>query len=319
MDDLLIQDTELQDYTYGLAAAPDFAASGVCFAASYSGLSRSEDGGVTWRPALASLALDAPLPTTSVTVAAGGAVFAGVPGGILSSLDGGATWDTAPLPSPPPFIAALAASPCFEQDGTLFAATMEDGVFVSIDRGRSWQAWNIGLLDHAALCLAVSPAYGRDALLLAGTESGIFMSTNGGRYWREIPFPMDHAPVLCLALSPAFERDGTIFAGTAAHGLFSSCDRGQVWHPHATPGGGAVNAVLLAPDFPTTPHVLALVDDEPAISYDGGSSWSRCSPGGESGAGVASVAAPLGLDPGQPLLLGLMDGRVDRCTLGAAR
>jgi photosystem II stability/assembly factor-like uncharacterized protein len=319
MEDLLAQVTELQDYVYGLAAAPDFATSGVCFAAHYSGLSCSKDGGVTWRPALTSLALDAPLPATSAAIARDGTVFAGVPGGIVSSLDGGATWRSAPLPSPPPFISALAVSPRFERDGTVFAGTMEDGVFVSSDCGLSWQAWNIGLLDHTVLCLAVSPAFERDALLLAGTESGIFFSTNGGRFWHEAAFPMDHAPVLSLALSSAFELDGMIFAGTAAHGLCSSRDRGQSWISHPMPGSGAVNAVLLAPDFSARPHLLALVDDLLLISRDGGDTWSPCSPGGESGVGVASVAAPLGLDADRPLLVGLVDGGVQRYTISTAR
>jgi photosystem II stability/assembly factor-like uncharacterized protein len=303
--------TPAQDYIYGLAAAPDFATSGVCYAAHLGGLHRSGDGGRTWYPALASLGLGMPVPATSVAVAGDGAVFVGLPGGIVSSRDSGATWSRALLPSPAPSISALAISPHFSQDGTVFAGTIEDGVFVSINRGINWQAWNIGLLDHSILCLAVSPGFGRDALVFAGTEGGIFYSANGGRYWRELGFPMEHAPVLCLALSSDYEQTGQIFAGTAANGLFSSSDRGQHWGTHSLPEG-AINALLVTPD---QHGILALVDDLLLFSGDNGATWTPWNSGDSSGGGVASVAAPLSLGVGQPLLVGYVDGRIKHHTL----
>ena len=88
------------------------------------------------------------------------------------------------LPAPAPFISALALSPNFARDDAAFAGTLEDGVFLTHDRGKRWEAWNIGLLDRNVLCLAVSPAFERDRSLFAGVESGIFYSSNGGRFWR---------------------------------------------------------------------------------------------------------------------------------------
>ena len=142
-------------------------------------------------------------------------MFAGVPGGILRPVDGGECWFIATLPSPPPFVAALAISPNYAHDGTLFAATLEDGVFRSADRGGYWAAWNFGLLDLNVFALAVSPDYASDETLYVGTESGIFRSTNGGRAWRAVDFPADRAPVRSRAcLSPAAAP--TDLAATAA-------------------------------------------------------------------------------------------------------
>src|SRR5215813_730527 len=194
MVDLLPEDIQLQESVYGLAVAPDFHASGVCFAARHGGLSRSEDGGITWRPAFDSLGLDVTLAATSVALSPefqrDGVVLAGVPGGILRSGDGGMSWSSVLLPAPPPFISSLALSPDFANDGAAFAGTLEDGVFLTHDRGNRWEAWNIGLLDRSVLCLAVSPAFERDRTLFAGVESGIFYSANGGHFWRETAFPI---------------------------------------------------------------------------------------------------------------------------------
>ncbi len=187
-----VAESEMPSGIYALAASPEFAHDGICFAASQGGLFRSEDGGATWRPAYGGIAVTGPVPTTVVAVPPAfpgdRTVFAGVEGGILRSLDGGHAWSSASLSEPSlrlrPIVSALEISPDFERDGVLFAGTMEDGVFRSADRGASWVAWNFGLLDLNVLCLAVSPDFANDETLVAATESGLFVSTNGGRAWR---------------------------------------------------------------------------------------------------------------------------------------
>ena len=76
-----LDDSQLQDMVYALAASPNFAVDGVCFAARQSGLYRSDDGGRTWRSLFEVLRLEALLPATSVALSPGfesdGAVFAG--------------------------------------------------------------------------------------------------------------------------------------------------------------------------------------------------------------------------------------------------
>ena len=313
----MAEETRVQDIVYSLAVSPNFAQDGVCFAARHSGLYRSDDGGLTWQDAYASLELDMPLPTAAVAVSpdfeADRSVFAGVSGGILRSVDGGHNWYIASLPSPPPFVFTLAVSPNFAHDGTLLAGTMEDGVFRSADRGSHWSAWNFGLLDLNTLALAISPDFANDETLFVGTDSGIFRSTNGGRAWREVNFPTDLAPVLSLALSPNYAMDGVVFAGTESHGLFCSRDLGNTWLRLGEEViNDAVNSVLVAPGFPAQPDVLALLSDALLVSRDGGQAWSDWQPGLPTDRGLASVAAPQGLDPNAPLLVGLVDGGVLR-------
>jgi photosystem II stability/assembly factor-like uncharacterized protein len=301
---------------YAIAVSPNYAQDGGCFAACDSGLYRSEDGGFTWRFAYSDFTGDSPPTTTAVAISPDFAtspyVFAGGHGGILRSADGGVTWSLATLPTPPPLVSTLVVSPQFVQDGTVFAGTVEDGVFRSNDRGTHWTAWNFGLLDLSIFALAVSPNFSYDDTLFAGTEIGIFRSTNGGRAWREVAFPIDHAPVLSLALSPGYAEDGILYAGTETHGLLRSDDRGHIWRPIAEGQlSGSVNAITLAPTFPRRLEILIQLDDTVLVSHDGGGSWSErvTLPAQQR---VAAVAAPQGFGRDTTLLVGLVEGGVQR-------
>jgi hypothetical protein len=315
---------QIGDIVYSIAISPNFTHDGICFAARRSGLYRSEDGGVTWRSAYEALGLSALLPTMAVAVSPDfvedRSVFAGVLGGILRSRDGGSSWSIAELPSPPPLVSALVVSPDFAHDSTLLAATMEDGVFRSADRGSRWASWNFGLLDLRVLTLAVSPAFAHDETLFAGTESGLFRSTNGGRAWREIDFPTTAAPVLSLALSPAYAADGILFAGTEGSGgpeypsgLLRSSDRGRTWVGLGDEAiAGAVNGILLSPDFPRVAHILVVLDSSLVVSRDGGQTWSPWRADFCFDQGIGCAVAPQGLDSGALVLVGLVDGGVMR-------
>lgn len=308
---------KLLDTVYSLAPSPQFEKDGICFAACHSGLYRSEDGGLTWHPAYKSLDLEEPLTTTSVAVSSDfkndRSVFAGVSGCVLRSFDGGQNWEIVPLPSPPPHISSLVVSPYFSHDSILFAGTLEDGVFRSSDRGSHWAAWNFGLLDLNTLCLVISPDFCNDETLFLGTDSGIFISTNGGRAWRETNFPSEFAPVISLALSPDYASDGVLFAGTEYSGLYYSEDRGRRW----TRLGeelitAAVNAIILSPFFPGKQDVLITLDRALLISRDGGRSWSPWKDDLDIKQNIISAAAPLGLYPDAPLLVGYAEEGVHR-------
>jgi len=301
---------------YAIAVSPNYARDGGCFAACDSGLYRSEDGGRTWQFAYSDFTGDTPPSTTAVAISpdftTSPYVFAGGHGGILRSADGGRTWSLAILPSPPPLVSTLAVSPQFIQDGTVFAGTLEDGVFRSNDRGGHWVAWNFGLLDLSIFALAVSPNFAPDDTLFVGTEIGIFVSANGGRAWREVDFPIDHAPVLSLALSPGYAEDGIMYAGTETHGLLRSDDRGHSWRSVGEGQlSGSVNAITLAPAFPQRLEILIQLDGTVLVSHDGGTSWSErvTLPAQQR---VAAVAAPHGFCRDAPLLVGLVEGGVIR-------
>jgi photosystem II stability/assembly factor-like uncharacterized protein len=312
------QETPVQDLVYALAVSPNFAQDRICFAARTSGLYRSDDGGVNWQHAYDSLNLNAPLATMAVVISpnfeSDRSVFAGVPGGIMRSVDGGQSWNAAILPSPPPIISTLALSPNLARDGIVLAGTVEDGVFRSADRGSRWSRWNFGLLDLNVFCMALSPDFSNDETIFVGTESGIFRSTNGGRAWREVDFPTELAPVLSLAISPDYTNEdgsGVLFAGTESHGLFASHDKGHTWTRLGENDiDESVNCVILSPEFPAKPDVLVTLSTSLLVSRDGGRSWAEWKACQTFEQGLTSVAAPQGLAPDAPLLVGLAEGGV---------
>lgn len=260
---------QADDTVFSLAASPDFAVDGICFAACASGLYRSRDGGQSWE----SLDIGTRLAVTGLAVSPDyghdRSLFAAVQGGILRSSDGGDTWFAARFAAPPPLFSALRASPSFEYDGVLLAGTMEDGIFASSDRGANWQSWNFGLFDLNVLCIALSPSLAEDETVLAGAETGLYRSDNGGRAWRETAFPTDRAPVLCLAFID--DGAGKILAGTENHGLWVSGDQGRNWLRLAEKSMPAtVNDIQSAGR-----RIFALVDDGLLTSADDGQTWTR--------------------------------------------
>jgi photosystem II stability/assembly factor-like uncharacterized protein len=312
MNDFVLEN-QAEDVIYALVASPHFVAEKLCYAARQSGLWVSRDGGHLWRSAFASLDVPSLPPATAVAVSAEGTVLVGVPGGLLTSNDGGQTWMTSALPRPAPFITTLVLSSDYQRDGVALAGSMEDGVFVSEDHGKSWNAWNFGLLDQNIFCIAMSPDFSHDKCVYAGTESGIFYSKNRGRSWRAINFPHDYSPMLSLALSPTYAFDGVIWAGTESNGLFCSQDHGLSWEQIGPKG--SVNTIILSPYFPKMPDILMLLDDTLLLSRNRGQSWSAANKSLSSGIGFTTVIAPVGLDAGSVMLLGSDEGNISATTL----
>jgi photosystem II stability/assembly factor-like uncharacterized protein len=255
------------------------------FAAKQSGLYRSTDGGKTWSDAYAALKLTAPLPTQAVAVTVVDEVtyvFAAVEGRILRSLDGGTNWQVAELDSPAPLVTALAISPDFAHDGLVLAATMQDGIFFSTDRGVKWQGWNFGLYDSSVNALAFVDAQN----IIAAAQSGVFVSTNAGRSWRDLDFPIDAAPALCAAVS----GENVFYIGTEACGLFRSGDGGKTWE---TVCAGGVEQI----------HIhngrIFILNDGNLLFSDDGKDWQS-----------HDIEAEITAFIAEPLLIGLASGEV---------
>lgn len=301
-------------FVYGFSARPGGSdgAGQTQFAALTSGLLRSSDG-KTWTDCLPSQEGTATGVTSVVAPQGDGTVLVGLAGGILVSRDDGLTWGVAKVPSPPPVVTALVASPNFLIDGVALAATMEDGVLRSSDHGSSWIIWNFGLLDLEVLSLAISPDYGEDETLFAGTQSGLFRSTNGGRAWRECTLPGAFDPVLALAISPAYAKDQTLWAGTESGNLFVSVDGGESWETLPGPvAGEAINGLWAGTDA-AGGQVLACVCGGRLWLRQGKGHWKepRHSPQGE----ISTIHAPSGLARGNTLWVALLGGAIEKLVI----
>ncbi|MCG8607229.1 hypothetical protein MJD09_19875 [bacterium] len=111
-------------------------------------------------------------------------------------------------------------------DGTLFAGTEDDGIFISTDSGQTWQSHNDGLESLTIYCLAQDPQ--SDLVLYAGTfRGGVFKSIDGGKSWKSYNNGLTRLDIHALLVDPS--DSDVIYCGTLGGGVFVSEDGGANW------------------------------------------------------------------------------------------
>jgi photosystem II stability/assembly factor-like uncharacterized protein len=187
------------------------------------GVWRSRDAGLTWSRAWSGLYNAQPTALAFLPGGGDAGALAGTrSGGLYRSLDGGRSfgWLATSLPrGAGQDIAALAVSPAFDRDRTVFLAATS-GVWISQDGGLGWRR-TPG--PAPAGSLSISPQFATDRIVVADTQ----MSRDGGESWT--PVPGATAP---LALSPTFATDNTLWAG--GERLRRSTDGGATWQDFQT-------------------------------------------------------------------------------------
>ena len=234
--------------------------------------------------------------------------FGAVAGGVWKSTDAGATWQ--PLFDDQK-IASIGAIAVAESDSNvLYVGTGEaclrgnitygDGVYKSLDGGRSWK--HIGLRDSRHIgAVAVHPK-NPDIVLVAALghaygpneERGVYRSADGGRSWQkvlyrdadtgavDVVFDPANANILYASLWQVRRTPWSLSSGGPGSGLYKSTDGGLTWtrlEGHGLPegllgrigvsvagGGGRVYALIEA-------HEGGLFRSD-----DGGANWVRINP-----------------------------------------
>ena len=149
-------------------------------------------------------------------------------------------------------IEAIALDP--QHPNTLFAATLEAGVFYSSNGGRSWRALDIAPSAQRVDALAIAPQ--DPQTVYAGTGGGIFKTTDGGATWQAVNSGLfgdetaaERQHRLLEGFAFAFAIGGTqgetVFAATwggglrerlAGEGLRKSTNGGASWQTTAFEG-----------------------------------------------------------------------------------
>src|SRR3954451_17497566 len=222
---------------------------GQLYACTSAGLFRSGAGGSTsWQPVgqgpgprklsmggVQSIIFNTP-DGLDMTVAVAGAAGAGV----YYTSDGGDHWDRASGMPSVESVYYMTTSPA----GIPIYAAADDGVYASIDFGRSWTLISDGIPPgELVLRVAVSPE--DPSHLYASTSSGVYKSQNGGVTWAAAegsdgePLPAaggKRAFVLAPALNGQF-GDKHAIVGTEK-GVWATIDDGEHWgqmSPDANP------------------------------------------------------------------------------------
>lgn len=268
------------DLGYGpTAVALDRDHPGVVFAATTTGLHRSDDGGDSWvlaafeNTAVAGVAID-PHATDTIFVTIDGASFE-EPSTVWKSTDRGVTWTSVIRPTPSgydPGYAHFVFDPVRPDTLYLFFGleySYRSLVLRSTDGGTSWSPLP---LEFGVNDLAVLP----NGTLFIATDSGLGHSDDGGATWVPTLVPGDpagppHDHFVRILASPAAPGE-LIAAGSA--GIWTSHDQGASW---ATSSRGllaqAAWQVAVAPTGP--PAVFSLAGVSVFRSADQGDTWTR--------------------------------------------
>ena len=125
---------------------------------------------------------------------------------------GNNTWTTNGPPGG--YIHALAIDP--GSPNTIYAGTLDGGVFKSTNGGANWS--QTSLINPSIFALAIDP--GSPNTIYAGTidgGGGVFKSTNGGANWNQFNTGLTNTSVLALAIDQSGQF---LHAGTGGGGVF---------------------------------------------------------------------------------------------------
>jgi photosystem II stability/assembly factor-like uncharacterized protein len=200
----------------------------------------------------------------SIQTNASGETWAATGGGLLARSQDG--WrPVSGGPAQPGLVAAPGTN--------WWVAGLNGGLSSTYNSGRTWWEPFIDGIDEAITCVAASPRWATDRVMLAGTAgAGVARTVDGGRRWLGTNFGLRDYTVLALAPATDWSRREIIFAGTL-DGVYRSSGGGRAWKPVGL-DGLPIQALVASSAF--AENGVALAGSEAAGLYrtaDGGFTW----------------------------------------------
>lgn len=196
------------------------AGNGIWLVGAADGIAYSSDGGASWTAGAMPQTAQISQIVVSPNFAVDGIAFAATTSqGVLRTTDSGVSWRYRSLGLADAEVTAIALSPTFKIDITLFAGVM-NGLFMSVNLGETWR---LTALERAAAPLA-GIAFARNGLLAGSESRGLYHSTNRGAAWSKRGAFVS-GPISALAVSP----DATKIALATPMVVATSNDYGETW------------------------------------------------------------------------------------------
>jgi photosystem II stability/assembly factor-like uncharacterized protein len=195
----------------------------------------TEDGGAHWRQttpptSIPTEYLNDTMALDMATIDGQTILYAGTNGcGVLHSTDRGASWDTGrredcSLPSTMPRnVQSMTIDP--HSIDTLYVAADSNKVFVTMDRGETWNTGNISLTARIRT-IKVDPVIVGRVYLVAG-PGGFWRSDDGARTWQRYSAGLEDKPLSNLVVIP--DRAETVFVGSTNGEVWKTTNGGQRW------------------------------------------------------------------------------------------
>lgn len=198
-----------------VAAAP-----GIVIVGAADGIAYSTDAGNNWTAGAIQGTVQVSQILLSPEFHRDGLGFAATTGhGVLRTTDGGASWVFKNIGLSNREVTALALSPAFNMDLTLFAGVI-DGLFKSETVG---ERWRLSPIEQDALPLS-GVAFARNAVIAGSETKGLYHSSNRGEGWSKRS-AFSAGPINMLATS----RSATHIAVATPTVVAASVDFGETW------------------------------------------------------------------------------------------
>ena len=151
-----------------------------------------------------------------------------------------------------------------------FAATLDSGIYRSIDGGQSWVQANTGITDLSTWSAVVDP--NSPAIAYVGTQaSGVYRTTDYGGSWTQTAFNRH------WVISSAIDGAGHIFIATVDTGIHRSTDNGNTWQRVGDPF--EIGSDVYSIGVNSLGHIFAGTDARIFRSTDNGLTWIRSDSG----------------------------------------
>ncbi|MBI4089890.1 MAG: hypothetical protein HY421_00640 [Candidatus Kerfeldbacteria bacterium] len=234
-----------------VALAIDPSAPSILYAASGGVITKSGDGGATWKPIYVESKPDRTITDLAIQPTDSSVLLAATNrGDVLLSRDYGNTWQLLSSLTTVDHINRLLFPPA--NGTTVYALTRASGLFRSTDGGASWQSMKQSLqpFPGSTSISSVATVTGRSDTLYLASGYGLLVTRDGGASWQPINtlVPFGSQPIQAVAVNPANEATMYVLVGNR---LRKSIDGGASWDAKITVSTGRLlTALTLNPDRP---------------------------------------------------------------------
>jgi photosystem II stability/assembly factor-like uncharacterized protein len=188
--------------------------------------------------------------------------------GLFVSMDLGYSFQSARVGLLDFTITTSTFSPAFATDQTIFVGTTS-GIYKSRNAAKTWTLLNLPIPETVVQCIACSPMFRDDGVVLVGTESdGLFRSEDAGWNWLRVETQSEQS-ISDIVFANLTDRHLVLAADAQ---LLCSRDGGKSWEQSATLPAPVLS---LSSERFGSMHVLfaGLLDLGVARSLDGSESW----------------------------------------------
>lgn len=203
---------------------------------------------------------------------AAGAAFAVLVANVVGAAPGAGRAADGAVHTPHDDVSAVALSPQFASDRTLFAI-VRDRLFCARDGGRQWERVSRGLSAAPLRDVAVSPAFASDRTVFVAAYEGPYRSSDGGVTWQRVGGADAPARLVSVHVSPSAKRANTLVVVDKDGAIARSDDAGSTWTRDVDAPLVAALAWREAADGAHDTLFVAAIDGACWTSQDGGVSW----------------------------------------------